>query len=39
MPIGNHQAEFNGQNLPSGFYFYRIEAGEYVQVRKMLLVK
>jgi len=39
MPIGKHQAQFNGQNLPSGVYFYRLEAGEYVQTRKMLLVK
>jgi hypothetical protein len=39
MPIGHHQVAFNGQNLPSGVYFYRLEAGEYVQTRKMLLVK
>jgi hypothetical protein len=39
MPIGHHHVEFNAQNLPSGVYFYRIEAGEYVQTRKMLLVK
>jgi hypothetical protein len=39
MPLGNHQVEFNGQNLPTGVYFYRFEAGEYVQTRKMLLVQ
>jgi hypothetical protein len=39
MPIGHHQVEFNAQNLPSGVYFYLLEAGEYVQTRKMLLVK
>jgi CubicO group peptidase (beta-lactamase class C family) len=39
MPLGHHQVEFNGQSLPSGVYFYRLEAGEYVQTRKMLLVK
>jgi hypothetical protein len=39
MPIGHHQVEFNSQNLPSGVYFYRLEAGEYVQTRKMLLVR
>jgi hypothetical protein len=39
MPIGHHQVQFNGRHLPSGVYFYRLEAGEYVKVRKMLLVK
>jgi len=39
MPIGHHQVNYNGHNLPSGVYFYRIETGEYVQMRKMLLVK
>jgi hypothetical protein len=39
MPIGHHQVEFNGQNLPSGVYFYRLEAGDLIQTRKMLLVK
>jgi hypothetical protein len=39
MPTGHHRVEFNDQNLPSGLYFYRLEAGEHVQTRKMLLVK
>ena len=39
MPIGHHQVIFNGQHLPSGVYFYRLEAGEYIQTRKMLLVR
>jgi hypothetical protein len=28
-----------GKQVPSGVYFYRIEAGEFVAVRKMLLVR
>ncbi len=36
---GVHSVEFNASDLPSGFYIYRIEAGKYVQTRKMLLVK
>jgi hypothetical protein len=36
---GNHNALFNAGNLPSGMYFYRIEAGNNLQVNKMVLSK
>ena len=36
---GNQNIEFNGFNLPSGVYFYKIEAGQFTQTRKMLLLK
>ncbi len=36
---GEYQVEFNGNNFPSGVYFYRITAGKYNAVKKMLLVK
>lgn len=36
---GRYTAEFNGNNLASGVYFYRIEAREFVQSKKMVLVK
>jgi hypothetical protein len=36
---GRYTASFNGHNLSSGVYFYRIEAGEFVQSKKMVLVK
>jgi hypothetical protein len=39
LSVGNHKVEFNAQNLSSGVYFYRIEAGEYEEVRKMILLK
>jgi hypothetical protein len=36
---GMHTVNFNAANLASGTYVYRIEAGNFVQVRKMLLLK
>jgi len=39
LTAGNHQVEFYSKNLPSGIYFYRIKAGEFQQVKKMVLIK
>jgi hypothetical protein len=36
---GYHKVEWNGANLTSGVYFYRIEAGDFVSVKKMMLMK
>jgi len=36
---GNYQITFNSDNLPSGVYFYRLQAGDFVQTRKMILLK
>ena len=39
MPAGYHQVEFNAQNLSSGIYFYKIETGQFHDVKKMILIK
>ena len=39
MLAGNHEVEFNAQNLSSGIYFYSIEAGEFHDVKKMILIR
>lgn len=36
---GRYIVEFDGINLASGVYFYRIEAGDFVDAKKMILVK
>lgn len=39
QPAGNYEINFDGSNYSSGVYFYRIHAGEFVQVKKMMLIK
>ncbi len=38
-PAGIYEAEFNASELPSGIYIYRMQSGEYVSSKKMLLIK
>ena len=39
MTAGRHEVTFNGSNLNSGTYFYRLQSGNFVETKKMLLVK
>ena len=36
---GTYSVDFNAHDLPSGLYFFKMEAGNYTATRKMLLVK
>ena len=36
---GNYLVEFNATYLSSGIYFYKIEAGSFMQVKRMILLK
>jgi len=36
---GSYEVMFNALELPSGIYFYRIQAGNFVKTKKMMLVK
>ena len=37
--VGSYEVNWNAANLPSGVYFYRLQAGGFVQTRKMILLK
>ena len=36
---GNYEVVFNAGKLSSGIYFYRLNAGDYVKTKEMLLIK
>jgi len=43
-PVGSYEVEFNsrsgeGRNLTSGVYIYQLEAGNFVETKKMILMK
>jgi hypothetical protein len=39
MPAGSYSTEWNAAHVPSGTYFYRLQAGTFAETRKLLLVK
>ncbi len=39
LKAGYHEVEFNNSNLTSGIYFYRLQAGEFADTKKMLLLR
>jgi hypothetical protein len=36
---GYKSVTFEGKNLPSGIYFYRLQAGTFAETKKTILVK
>jgi hypothetical protein len=36
---GEFEVTFNGNNLSSGIYYYRLKTGKFVKTNKMILLK
>jgi hypothetical protein len=36
---GNYELSFNGSSLASGTYFYKLTAGDFTEIKKMLMIK
>jgi hypothetical protein len=39
MLSGSYSVDFDASNQPSGVYFYKIEAADFVDTKKMMLIK
>jgi Secretion system C-terminal sorting domain len=39
MQAGNYTRQWNASDLPSGTYFYRLQAGSFVETKKLILLK
>ncbi|NNL21186.1 MAG: T9SS type A sorting domain-containing protein [Ignavibacteriaceae bacterium] len=38
-PAGEYEFDFNGSDLTSGIYFYQLKTGNYIETKKMVLIK
>ena len=36
---GNYEVKFDGNNLSSGIYFYKLQSGNFIQTKKMMFLK
>ncbi len=39
QPVGNYKVEFDAIILPSGVYFYKLQTNNFVETKKMVLMK
>jgi hypothetical protein len=39
QPAGYHDIIWRGDDLPSGIYFFKLQAGDFVDTKKMVLLK
>ena len=38
-PAGTYSVQWNAANMPSGVYFYRLQASDFVETKKLVLIK
>ena len=38
-PVGTYEITWYAENLSSGIYFYRLQAGDFIETKKMILMK
>ena len=38
-PAGTYEITWYAEGLPSGVYFYRLQARDFIQTKKMILLK
>ncbi len=38
-PEGSYEVDFNASSLSSGIYFYKLQAGSFIQTKKMIVLK
>lgn len=39
LTAGNYSVDFDASSLPTGTYFYRLQAGEFTETKKLVLIK
>jgi hypothetical protein len=39
LPAGTYTRQWNAANMPSGIYFYRLQAGNYTETKKLIFLK